>query len=78
VPQVIENKSNRPPQIEKLIMASDELSQRFGDSVLLQWILGHTGLLENERADHLAREGGQSIPTSENAMNVMLFEKARI
>jgi hypothetical protein len=77
--QYIEGQSNWPPQIETLIMASGELSQHFGDSVLLQRIPGHIGLPGNVREDHLAREGGLSTPTSEEPGNMpCFFEKARI
>jgi ribonuclease HI len=46
-------------------MASEEISQRFGDSALLQWIPGRIGLPENVRIDHLARIRGVEPPISE-------------
>ena len=76
--QVMENRSNWPQDIENLILASDELCQRFGDRVLYQWVPGHMNLAGNERADCLAKRGGLDTPTfTEPGTTPCSYDKAR-
>ena len=61
-PQALENETDANKEMIQLSRSIYHLINMHRVQIVLQWIPGHTGLPENEKADELAKRGASQVP----------------